>query len=155
VIDLDAVSWWTFDLVREALVEVLDMWRRTPGDGRSPFATDGPWHLMLRELAAGDYEARGGFGSSSDVAIRPLPLGRAEVAQRDRVSEWLRYVPKPEDARLVVVACGFYARGYQQVPWRKVRRRMGVDRGEFGLRKRFERAIAAIAEGLNAAEIRR
>ena len=68
MMDIESVEWWTFDLVREALVEVLDMWRRSPGDGRSPFATDGPWHLMTRETDAGDYDARGGFGSSSDVA---------------------------------------------------------------------------------------
>ena len=155
MLDLESVDWWTFDLVRQALTETIELWRRSPGDGRSPFATDGPWHLMTRSDAAGDYDARGGFDTSSDVAMRPLPLSRAEVGQRDQVSEWLRHVGKPEDARLVVLACSYYARGYQQVPWRKIRRRMGVDRGEFGLRKRFERAVGAIAEALNAAEIRR
>lgn len=150
MIDLDAVDWWSFDLVREAMTEAVALWRRSPGEGRSPYATDGPWHLMQREVGAGDYDARGGFDVSSDVALRPLPLGRAEVAQRDRVSEWLVHIGKPEDRRLVVLACQYYAAGYQQVPWRKIKHRLGVPRGEFGLRKRFERAMLAVVEALNS-----
>lgn len=151
MVDLDAVSWWSFDLVREAMTEAVALWRRSPGDGRSPYATDGPWHLIRRELEAGDYDARGGFDSSSDVVLRPLPVSRVEIAQRDRVSEWLVHIDKPEDRRLVVMACGYYAAGYQQVPWRKIKHRMAIPRGEAGLRKRFERAVRAVAEGLNAA----
>lgn len=152
--DLEAVDWWTFSLVRDALADAMSLWRRSPGDGRSPFATDGPWQLMLRELSAGDYDGRGGFETSSDQDLRPLPLGRSEVAFRDRVSEWLVHVAKPEDRKLIAVACRFYAAGYQQVPWRRIKHQLAIPRGEAGLRKRFERGIAAIAGALNA-EIQR
>jgi hypothetical protein len=150
MIELDEVEWWSFDLVREALTVASGLWWRTPGEARRAFATDGPWHLMQRELAAGDYDARGGFDQSSDEALRPLPLGREEVAFRDRVSEWLGLIEQPDDRVLVILAAGYYARGYRQVPWRKVKHRLRVPRGEAGLRKRFERAVRAVAEALNA-----
>jgi len=154
LMDIDEVEWWTFDLVREALVEASVLWRRSPGSGRWPFASDGPWHLMTRETSAGDYDARGGFDASSDVAVRALPLSVEEVERRDMVSEWLRLVPKAEDRRLVAVCCEIYASGTKQLPWGRIKRVMGVERGEGGLRKRFERAVGAIAMGLNAAELR-
>jgi hypothetical protein len=149
MIDLEEVEWWTFDLVREALVTALSLWRRSPGDGGSCFASDGPWHLMQREAAAGDYDARG-VDVLDALAPRPLPLGREEVGFRDRVSEWLGLIAQPADRVLVTMACGYYAAGYAQVPWRKIKHRLRAPRGEFGLRKRFERAVRAIAEGLNA-----
>lgn len=152
VIDLDTVTWWTFDLVREALIEAMLLWRRSPGGGRWPFASDGPWHLMTREQLAGDYDARGGFDGSSEVSLRPLPLTREEVARMNRIGEWHLFVPDEFDRRLIGKCLAWYAKGYQQLPWRKIRGQMGVDRGEFGLRKRFERAIGAIAVALNAAE---
>lgn len=152
LMDIDAVEWWTFDLVREALVETAVLWRRSPGGGRWPFASDGPWHLMSRE--AFDYDARGGFDTSSDVALRPLPLDQDEVAWRDLVSEWIMIVPAADDRRLLALCLDFYARGYRQLPWRRIKRAMGIAHGEAGLRKRFERAVGAIAQGLNAAENR-
>lgn len=154
LMDIEAVEWWTFDLVREALVEATVLWRRSPGEGRWPFASDGPWHLMSRDVAAGDYDARGGFNSSSDVAVRALPLSREECDQRDAVSEWMMLVPAAADRRLLAVCLEFHARGYQQLPWAKIMRFMGVARGKDGLAKRYRSALRAIAEGLNAAEIR-
>lgn len=147
-----AVVWWTFDLVREALVDAMRLWHRSPGEGRWPFASDGPWHLMTRDLHAGDYDARGGFDGSSDVALHPLPLTREEVARRDAISEWLQFVPATDDRILVSLCCHYYARGYRQLPWGKIKRRMKVERGKGGLRKRFERAIGVIATDLNTAE---
>jgi hypothetical protein len=152
LMDIDAVDWWTFDLVREALVEATVLWRRSPGEGRWPFASDGPWHLMSRDVQAGDYDARGGFDSSSDVAVRPLPLSREEVDRRDAVSEWMMMVPAAADRRLLAVCLEFHARGYTQLPWAKIMRWMGVRRGKDGLQKRYRAALRAIAEGLNAAE---
>lgn len=155
LMDIEAVDWWTFDLVREALVEVTVLWRRSPGGGRWPFAADGPWHLMSRDAQAGDYDARGGFETSSDVAVRPLPLTREEVERRDAVSEWLMLVPAAADRRLLAVCLEFHARGYTQLPWSKIMRFMGVQRGKDGLAKRYRAGLRAIAEGLNAAEFRK
>jgi hypothetical protein len=148
-------EWWTWEMVRDELVEVAVLWWRSPG-GRGPaYATDGPWRQMTRDQAVGDYDARGGDGTSSDVAIRPLPLSCSEVDRRDRVSAWLGHVPVSDDRRLLVMAIGQLATGRSNVSWKRIRRAMGIAHGEFGLRKRYERSITAIAEALNAAEKRR
>lgn len=152
LIDVDAVEWWTFDLVRDVLVETAGLWARSPGVGRSPFATDGPWALMLREAAAGDYDARGGFDGSSAVSLRPLPLSREDVERRDRVSEWVLLVPDPFDRRLMAACLAWYARGYKALPWRRIMRQLGVERGQEGLKKRWRKAVSAIAVALNTAE---
>lgn len=148
LIDIDAVEWWTYDLVREALIEAMALWHRSPGDGRWPFATDGPWHLMSRDLQA-DYDARGGFDSSSAVELRPLPLSRAEVDWRDRVSHWILLVPDPSDRRLLSVCLDFHARGYQRLPWARIMRRLRLFRGKDGVRRRYRAALGAIASSLN------
>lgn len=146
---------WTFAAVRDALVETVVLWRRSPGDGVWPFASDGPWHLMVREIAKGDYDARGGDGTSSDVTLRPLPLTREEVAVRDRRSAWLLHIPAADDRRLVIAVCGALASGYTRPPWAKLKRRFGIRLGQGGLERRYSKAITAICECLNGAEIRR
>lgn len=151
----EQAEWWTFDMVREAMVDAVHLWRRSPGHGASPFATDGPWQLMTRENRAGDYDAAGGLDQKVDVVPRPLPLSCDEVATRDRVSEWLGLIAKPDDRKLVVAALGYLARGHAQVPWRRIKHEMRIPFGEHGLRKRFDRAIGAIAQSLNGAEFRR
>ena len=155
LMDIDGVDWWTFDLVREALVEASVLWRRSPGGGHWPFASDGPWHLMSRDANAGDYDARGGFDTSSDVSVRPLPLSREEVDRRDAVSEWMMLIPAAADRRLLAVCLIFHAQGYTQLPWAKIMPFMGVTLGKDGLAKRYRAALRAIAEGLNDAEIRK
>ncbi len=147
--------WWTFESVRDALVEAADLWRRSPGGVGAAWATDGPWRQMLREESKGDYDARGGDGTSSDVPLRPRPLTAAEVTKRDRISEWLLLVERAEDRRLVILAVAQLARGRARVSWRKLKQQTGVPFGEDGLRRRFERAIGAIAVALNTAENRR
>lgn len=146
---------WTFAMVRDALVDTMLLWRRSPGDGVWPFASDAPWHLMVRETGKGDYDARGGDGVSSDVAIRPLPLTREEVAARDERSAWLLHIPAEDDRRLVIMALTYLAAGRQRVPWRRIKRRLRVPFGEYGLRRRYERALSVICQALNGAEIRR
>jgi len=148
-------EWWTFDLVRDALVEVADLWWRSPGGRGAQYASDGPWRQMLREDRAGDWDARGVDGRSSDVPITPLPLSKREVELRDRVSEWLQLVDDPADRRLIVAAVSHLARGKARVPWRRIKHQMGVPFGEDGLRRRYERALGAIAKSLNGAEKRR
>ena len=151
----DEPEFWTWDMVRDALVETAQLWRRSPGMGGSPFATDAPFHLMTREEHRGDWDARGLGGKSSDVPIRPSPLDCAEVDRRDRVSRWLGLIKDVADRRLVVMAIDQLASGRRNISWRKIRKRLGIPHGEFGLRKRFERAITEIVEALNGAEIRR
>ena len=150
LMDIDGIEWWTFDLVRDALVETVVLWRRSPGGGHWPFAGDGPWHLMSRD-AQSDYDARG--GDLSEVAPRPLPLTREEVDQRDRVSAWMMLVPAAADRRLLSLCLHFHAMGYEQLPWARIMPLMGVTRGKDGLQKRYRLALRAIAEGLNTAAL--
>jgi len=145
-------EWWTFDLVRDRLVDVAHLWWRSPGGQGAAYATDGPWRQMIRETRAGDYDARGGDGSSSDVAIRPLPLSVAEVDMRDRCSQWLLLVPGEDDRRLVVLAVEALARGNARVPWRAIKRQLGIPFGEDGLKRRFDKALSAIVKALNRAD---
>jgi hypothetical protein len=150
LMDIEAVEWWTFELVREALVEAAVLWRRSPGEGRWPFASDGPWHLMSRD-AQSDYDARG--GDLTEVKLRPLPLSRAEVDWRDQVTAWLMLVPSEADRRLLGICLDHHARGWKQLPWSdRIMPALGVKRGKAGLQKRYRSALRAIAEGLNSAD---
>ncbi len=131
---------WTFDMVEERLVEAVHLWRRSPGGGRSPFATDGPWHLVKSDLWGPDVD--------KDAPLRPLPLRRREVATRDEASAWLLLVPE-RDRRLVVLAVTALASGFSQVPWMRLRRAMGVTFGAGGLRWRYNKSIEGICKALN------
>jgi hypothetical protein len=133
-------AFWTFDMVEERLVEAVHLWRRSPGGGRSPFATDGPWQLVKAEFYGPDVD--------KDAPIRPLPLRRREVAKRDEVSAWLLFVPE-RDRRLVVLAVTALASGFGQVPWMRLRKPMSVTLGADGLRMRYGRAIHTICKRLN------
>lgn len=146
-------EWWTFDLVREKLVEASDLWWRSPAVMSSQcYATDAPWHQLVREMRFMDYDARGGDGDDAPIGREPLSVNEVEL--RDRVSEWLSMVDDAQDRKLIIVAVGYLARGRAQVPWRKIKHQLGIKFGEHGLRKRFDRAVRAITEALNAAEKR-
>jgi hypothetical protein len=136
---------WTFDMVEERLVEAMHLWRRSPGGGSWPFASDGPWHLVKAELYGPDVD--------KDAPLRPLPLRMAEVEERDQVSAWLLWVGD-RDRRLVVLAVSALAKGHKQVPWMELRRPMGVALGADGLRMRYGRAIQTICNRLNGGNAR-
>lgn len=150
-------DFWTFEAVEARLVEALHLWRRSPGGGGWPFATDAPWHLMRRVNEVGQgfefYDARGKDLNSSDIAIRPLPLSIDEVGERDEASEWLGRFVTERDRRLVVHVLVVKAAG-RTVSWLRLRKRFGHQVGAHGLRKRYARAINCICIGLNAAGLR-
>lgn len=137
---------WSFAAVEERMIEAALLWRRSPGGGRWPFASDGPWHLLTRETRAGDYDARGGEGGEAP-ALRSLPLSRDEVMERDEASGWLELVDE-RDRRLVALAIAEQARTSQRVNWMAMRAKMGIPLGAEGLRKRYSRSITAIARQL-------
>lgn len=148
-------GFWTFEAVRERLVEAMLLWMRSPGGGKWPFAGDGPWQLITRSVraTAGDVSDFELWRMEQDErklggGERPLPLTRAEVAVRDETSEWLRFVPE-RDRALVVLALTSLARGDKRVPWMRLKARMGVQWGAEGLKMRYRRSIAAIAKALN------
>ena len=132
----------TFDEVERAMVEAIELWRRSPGSGRgSPWAADAPWDLGDQPLYGPDVD--------KDVPLRPAPLTRAEVAVRDAVSGWLELVPE-QHRRLVSLAVNQMARkGYKSPGFKELLRPMGMERGAEGLRKRYNRALYGIARHLN------
>jgi hypothetical protein len=130
---------WSFAEVQEDMVETLLMWRRAPGGGRFPFATDGPWHLIRKEWE--DYDAR------DPAPLRRLPLTIADVKRMERVSEWLQLAPEG-DRQLIVIVLGQLAGGAKRVSWAKVRARLDAEISPRGLGQRYSRAIAAIARAL-------
>jgi hypothetical protein len=153
-------KYWSFSLVEEKLVEAMQLWRRSPGGGSWPFASDGPWHLVQPDdtgaaraeiLLNAERE-----GKPAVEAPKRMPLTRDEVKERDEVSEWMRFAPE-RDRKLVAVVTDFYARGYKQIKWKKVRDVL-IRSGEpsisaRGLGMRYSRAITAIAKRLNSPEM--
>lgn len=136
-------TFWTFEAVQDALVEAVDLWRRSPGGGRWPFAGDGPWQWVRNDVEWGHY------GNDPDAVPRSLPLTRAEVAMRDERSGWLAIVPE-RDRKLVVAAVGQLARGAARVDWMRLKVVLGVPFGADGLRMRYGRALARVCGVLNA-----
>jgi len=149
-------GFWTFADVEARLIGAVELWRRSPGGGRSPFAGDAPWELAFRD-APGP-----GSAYSWDVikeeaeaaARRRVPLSRAEVAERDAASALILLAPE-RDRRLVVVTVAAKASG-RRVRWSEIRRALGPQgrpggTGLRGLGMRYSRAVTAIARALNGA----
>jgi hypothetical protein len=130
--------------VQAALVEAMDLWRRTPAAMKLDVKTSGIWAQMLQRTDDGDHDGRG--ADMIEPTPRPLPLSRDEVWRRDAITEWYLDIPKADDRRLVAAAVGYLYRGYQRVPWLKIKHRMGIKFGTDGLRKRYSKAIFAICQ---------
>lgn len=141
---MEGSQFWTFELVQERLIEAMLLWRRSPGGGAWPFASDGPWHLIRKEWS--DWDAR------DPKPLRSLPLTRDEVRQRDETSQWMALVGE-RDRPLVVLAITWKARGYSQIPWKRMLRPLGLKFGADGLRMRYGRAIRAIAVELERRKV--
>lgn len=136
---LGAKRIWSFAEVVEDLVEVMQMWRRAPGGGKWPFASDGPWHLIRKEWE--DWDAR------EPAPLRRLPLSIADVKRMDRVSEWLLLAPEA-DRQLIVIVIGQLAQGVARVSWKKVRTLLDAENSPRGLGMRYSRAVTRIARAL-------
>lgn len=139
---------WTFDAVQDRLVEAMLTCWRNPDRERGWQRVRSTWPEITREEGAGDYDARGAGGSSSDVAIRPAALTRRDVEEMEEAFGWMDAV-QPFDRIVVALAVTQLARGRREVSWRTVLRSMGLRHGADGVRMRYGRAIAAVAERLN------
>jgi hypothetical protein len=138
----------SFDDVQERLVQAMLICWRNPDRERGWQRIRSAWPDVLAE--AGDYDARGGEHSSSDVSIRPAALTRAEVAAMEEAFGWLDAVPV-DDRKLIGLAITALARGEARVPWLRLRRPMGVTLGADGLRRRYGRALGALVVRVNRA----
>lgn len=137
-------QFWTFADVEERLVEAMQFQWRTES-GRWAFASDGPWHLIVRDWW--DWAAH------EDKPVPRIPLSREQLARMEEASAWLALAPE-RDRKLVVLAIMSLAAGRKVVPWRALLKPMRLVLGADGLRKRYSRAITCICEALNAAETR-
>lgn len=139
---------WTFEAVQDRLVEAMITCWRNPDRERGWQRVRSTWPEITREQAAGDYDARGGDLSSSDVEIRPAALTRRDVAEMDEAFGWVDAIA-PDDRKVVGLVVVQLARGAREVPWTYLLKQMGLKHGVHGLRKRYGRAIADIAARLN------
>lgn len=155
---------WSIETVEEALVAVHELWWRSPGGGRWPYAGDGPWHLI--QGVAGDYAGDGVDGISSSARPRP-PLDAAEVRTRDAVTAWLQMpcvsnvagamsavkAQKPVTTdhlrRLIWRATEELWRGEPRVPWKVIDRTLRFPRSIDAMAHAYRRTLAAIACSLN------
>lgn len=113
-------------------------------------ATDGPWD-QHRPLFSERHDANadGAARAVADAVRRPRP-DRAMIGRATDAAGWLTMVDEG-DRRLVILAIGQLARGRAAVPWGRLLKPMGLTRGEWGLRRRYARALKVISDGLNAA----
>lgn len=140
--------------VEAALIDCHELWRRSPGGGRWPFAGDAPWHLMQREVLAGDYSGDGQDAVSSSTRPRP-PLDAEEVDARDRMTAWLQLVEDETDRRLLWLATAALWRGEGRVPWSAIKGWMKWERSPDALVHRYRKALAVIACRVNGWPVRR
>ena len=165
--DLGRVAIWAFADVEDALVEAVRMLWRLPGEGRMPFATDAPWHLITREAR---HEA-GGLANIEAWRVeqevermrdernraRTGPLTSEEVTCMEATLAWLEHVPE-RDRKLVVLALQQLASGAARVRWSVVRAGLvfsGVAEqvGDRALGMRYMRALQGLARRLSAKKV--
>lgn len=156
----------TFRDVEDRLVEAAELWLRTPADqgfnlfGRSCFATDAPWHLLTKrarvdceaELVGIEYRDGREAVARGTSASRVMGLTSAEVDRRDSGTALLAMVAEV-DRPLVVAAVMQQARTGRRVDWSAMLPVAGKERGKEGVRKRYMRALEAVAARLGRARI--
>lgn len=137
----------TFEDVQVRFVEAMHMLWRIEG-GRWPFASDGPWHLFVRERHEHGYLSD--MEAMADrVANKRQPLSRAEMAELDETIGWLGFAPD-RDRRLIVLAVRKLAAGNARVPWIDLLKPMGLTIGAGGLARRYDRAMHVVVKRVNA-----
>lgn len=140
---------YSFADVEERLVEAMLVMRRLSDREAGWLRVKASWPDIVREHEAGDYDARGYLGNSSDIPLKPLPATRRDIAEMEEAFAWV-LAAKERDRRLIALAIGALARGEKRVPWGKLLRPMGLKLGQHGLRKRYERAMYLVVKAANA-----
>lgn len=155
------------DALQEAFIRCHELERRMPGEGRWPFAGDGPWNLIQPEVGdvAGDADYSETLirnASGKELQVRKLdsraprtPLDAGEVGEYRRIVGWLQMIEDPADRRMVWLATARLAAGEGRVPWTAVKRWIGSDRSPDALVLRYRRALALVVCRLNGWPTRR
>jgi hypothetical protein len=141
-------SFWTFDDVETRLAEAMRLWWQAPDRERGWQHVKAMWPEIQRHGWRVDVD--GEFDERPAIEEpRPLPLTRDQVAEMIEASEWLAHAPE-RDRKLVAIVLVYHAKGAREVPWKRIWERLGRGKpGPDGLRKRYSRAIAAIAKVLS------
>lgn len=137
-----------FEDVEDRLVEAVRTCQRYPDRERGWQRIRSAWPEISRDVLVGDYDARGGDGSSSDVTLRSAAMTRQDVAEMEEAFAWLDRMD-PVDRKLIGLAIAQLAHGRREVPWGKLLPAMGLTKGADGLRMRYGRAITAICNAIN------
>ena len=145
---LPELSFLSFDDVQDRLVEAMLTCWRYPDRERGWQTLRCAWPEISRDVWAGDYDARGGDGTSADVALRPASQTREDIAEMEEAFGWLDAIA-PDDRKLIGLAIRELARGRREVSWIDMLARLGLKRGAEGLRKRYGRAITSICNARN------
>ncbi|QZD87677.1 hypothetical protein [Qipengyuania psychrotolerans] len=73
----------TLEDLEERLIGVHELWRRSPGEARWPFAGDGPWHLAQGEVGdiKGDFsETLITTDAGKELLVRKIESRRPRTA---------------------------------------------------------------------------
>ncbi|MEG8021811.1 hypothetical protein [Sphingomonas aerolata] len=134
--------------MQDRLVEAMLTCWRYPDRERGWQTLRCAWPEISRDVWAGDYDARGGDGTSGDVALRPASQTRAEIAEMDEAFGWLDAIA-PADRKLIGLAIRELARGRREIPWRSLMPLLGIRMGVTGVQMRYSRTITAICHTVN------
>lgn len=143
----------SFEEVQDRLVEAVRVTWRMPDRERAWLTVRAYWPEAMIVGEAGDHDARGGEGTSSDVRLRPASLTRREVDEAEQALAWVAAVPRDDDRMLIGVVLRHLAAGRGQVEWAALRRDRVRWRSADGLRMRYRRAFAAIVRRANRAMV--
>ena len=80
---------YSFADVEERLVEAMLVMRRLSDREAGWLRVKASWPDIVREHEAGDYDARGYLGNSSDIALKPLPATRRDIAEMEEAFAWV------------------------------------------------------------------
>jgi len=133
----------SFTAVEDRLVEALLTCWRYPDRERGWQTLRSAWPEISRDVWAGDYDARGGDGTSA--VLRPAAQTRAEISEMEEAFGWLDGIA-PDDRKLIGLAIRELAQGKREVPWRSLLPKLGLKMGVTGLQMRYSRAITTIAQ---------
>ena len=136
------------EIVEDRLIEAMITCWRHPDRERGWQRVRSAWPEIVRDVCAGDYDARGGEHSSSDVALRPAAATRRDIAEMEEAFGWTECL-EADDRKLVGLVISQLARGQREVSWARMLRPMGLTRGREGLRMRYGRALARVAARAN------
>lgn len=137
-------DFWTYEAVEDRLIEAWALLHRMP-DREAAWlgqAVMGLWRQVKREWDA--------YSQDSDDVRLTLGARAAEVDRMDEALGWLDHV-RTIDRKLVGLVIKVKARGYGEVPWVLIRAQLGWEVTPDACRKRYGRAIYAIAYRLNRA----